>query len=132
MFLVIDASVVLEIALRRPAANAVIQRMFGESDELHAPHIIDVEAAHVIRRFRRLGEISDEVGREAIAYLETMPVERHPHVHLLSRIWALRENLTAYDAAYVALAEVLAAPLLTRDAKLARSSGHAARIEYID
>ena len=106
--------------------------MFGASDELHAPHVIDVEAAHVVRRFLRRGEISDEVAQDAIAYLETMPIERHPHVHLLPRIWALRENLTAYDASYVALAEVLHAPLLTRDQKLARSAGHAARIEYID
>ena len=61
-----------------------------------------------------------------------LPVIRYSHRALIVRVWQLRQNLTAYDAAYVALAEALAVPLLTRDAPLARSSGHSARIEYID
>jgi len=70
-------------------------------------------------------------GREAIADLEDFPLERFPHTVLLPRIWQLRNNLTAYDAAYVALAEALEAPLVTCDTKLANSTGHRATIEKI-
>ena len=77
------------------------------------------------------GEIDDRRGREAMADLADMPIRRYPHDVLLPRVWDLRHNLTAYDAAYVALAEALDAPLVTRDRRLARAAGHGADIELL-
>ncbi|MGH9205136.1 MAG: type II toxin-antitoxin system VapC family toxin, partial [Acidimicrobiales bacterium] len=69
--------------------------------------------------------------QEALADLTDLPLVRYAHAHLVSRVWSLRESLTAYDAVYIALAEALEAPLLTTDRKLARSHGHEARVESI-
>lgn len=128
--IVVDASALLEALLRTPAANAVEDRLFAPGQTLHAPHLLDVEIAQVVRRYAANGEIDGERGRFALADLADLPLRRYPHDILLPRIWALRANLTAYDAAYVALAEVLDAPLLTRDRRLA-AGGHQARIELI-
>jgi predicted nucleic acid-binding protein len=98
---------------------------------LHAPHLIDVEVAQVIRRYAANGDIDDERGRMALADLADFPLRRYPHDFLLPRVWALRNNLTAYDATYVALAEVLDMPLLTRDRRLAGAAGHQARVEFL-
>ena len=103
-------------------------RLFAPGRTLHAPHLVDVEVAQVIRRYAANGEIDGERGRMALADLADFPLRRYPHDFLLSRIWDLRNNLTAYDAAYVALAEALDAPLLTRDRRLAVSPGHHAEI----
>jgi len=127
--IVVDASAVLEVLLRTSAATAVENRLFGGSPSLHAPHLLDVETAQVIRRYAANAEIDAERGRAALADLADFPLRRYPHDFLLPRIWDLRNNLTAYDAAYVALAEALDAPLLTRDRRLAASAGHHARIE---
>src|SRR5262249_54491916 len=109
----------LEALLRTPAAKEVEERLFAPDETLHAPHLIDVEVEQVIRRYTAAGEIDGERGRLALAALADFPVRRYPHGLLLPRIWALRNNLTAYDAAYVALAEALDAPLLTRDRRVA-------------
>ena len=93
--------------------------------------MLDVEVAQVIRRYAANGEIDSERGRTALADLADLPLRRYPHDFLLPRIWDLRNNLTAYDAAYVALAEVLDAPLLTRDRRLAAAAGHRAQIELV-
>ena len=98
---------------------------------MHAPHLIDVEVAQVVRRYAAAGELDAERGREALADLADFPLLRYPHDLLLQRIWELRNNLTAYDAAYVALAEVLGAPLLTRDRRLAAAPGHHAKVELV-
>ena len=98
---------------------------------MHAPHLLDVEVAQVIRRYAANGEIDVERGRMALADLADLPLHRYPHDFLLPRIWDLRNNLTAYDATYVALAEVLDVPLLTCDKRLAGSSGHHAHIELV-
>ena len=127
--IVVDASALLEALLRTPAAKAVEGRLFAPGQTLHAPHLIDLEAAQVIRRYAATGEVGAERGREALADLADFPLRRYPHGFLLSRIWGLRRNLTAYDAAYVALAEALDAPLLTRDRRLAAAAGHHVRIE---
>ena len=87
-----------------------------------------MEAAQVIRRYAANGEIDAERGRLALDDLANFSLRRYPHDFLLPRIWSLRNNLTAYDAAYVALAEALDAPLLTRDRRLAASPGHHAEI----
>jgi predicted nucleic acid-binding protein len=128
---VIDASALVDILIKAPVARRLFDRLFRSGDRLHAPHAIDLEVAHAIRRLWRRGLVVDQdVADMASAYLR-FDIERHVHRPLLHRVWDLRYNITAYDAAYVALAESLDAPLVTRDARLARSSGHAARIEYI-
>jgi predicted nucleic acid-binding protein len=129
--IVVDASALLEALLRTAAAGAVETRLFGSRQTLHAPHLLDVEVAQVVRRYAITGEIDRERGRAALADLADFPVRRYPHTFLLPRIWELRNNLTAYDAAYVALAEVLDAPLLTRDQRLAAAAGHHAYVEVL-
>jgi predicted nucleic acid-binding protein len=129
--IVVDASAVLEALLRTPAARAVEKRLFEPSQTLHAPHLLDIEVAQVVRRYAANGEIDAERGRMALADLADLPLQRYPHDFLLPRVWDLRNNLTAYDAIYVALAEVLDAPLLTRDKHLATSPVHHARIELV-
>ena len=98
---------------------------------MHAPHLLDVEVAQVLRRYALAGTFGADRGAEALEDLADFPIARYPHQPFLSRIWELRHNVTAYDAAYLALAEVLAAPLVTRDAKLASTTGHQARIELV-
>ena len=129
--IVVDASAVLEALLRTPAAEAVERRLFQPRETLHAPHLLDVEVAQVIRRYAATGEIGRERGRAAIGDLAGFPLRRYPHDFLLPRVWELRHNLTAYDAVYVALAEALDAPLLTRDQRLAAAAGHRARVELV-
>jgi predicted nucleic acid-binding protein len=129
--IVVDASALLEALLRTPAAKAVEARLFSPRQTLHAPHLLDVEIAQVIRRYAMAGEVDRERGRAALADLADFPLRRYPHTFLLPRVWDLRNNLSAYDATYVALAEVLDAPLLTRDQRLAAALGHHARIELV-
>ena len=118
--IVVDASVVLELSLQTSAAGMIEQRLFGARGETwHAPHLIDIEVLQVLRRYAARGTISDHRGRLAVALLAQFPIRRYEHEALLRRIWALRGNLTAYDAAYVALAEGLGCTLLTRDQHLA-------------
>jgi predicted nucleic acid-binding protein len=129
--IVVDASAILETLLRTSAATAVENWLFAPAQTLHAPHLLDVEVAQVVRRYAANREIDIERGRMALSDLADFPLHRYPHDFLLPRVWDLRNNFTAYDAMYVALAEVLDAPLLTRDKRLAASSGHHARIELV-
>ncbi len=127
--IVVDASALLEVLLRTPAATAVEDRLFAPGQTLHTPHLLDVEVAQVVRRYAANGDIDGERGRLALVDLADLPLRRYPHDFLLPRVWELRNNLTAYDAAYVALAEALDAPLLTRDRRLAAAVGHHAKID---
>jgi len=129
--IVVDASALLETLLRTPSAAAIERRLLHPRETLHAPHLLDVEVAQVIRRYAASGEITAVRGRTALADLNDFPLRRYPHDFLLSRVWELRNNLTAYDAVYVALAEALDAPLITRDRRLAGATGHYARIEVV-
>jgi predicted nucleic acid-binding protein len=129
--IVVDASAVLEILLQTPAAPRVSKRIFATGETLHAPHVLDLEIAQVLRRYTRLGDISSQRGSEAITDLADLPLTRYPHLVLLPRIWELRHNFTAYDAAYLALAEALEAPLVSRDRALALSARHRARVEVL-
>jgi len=129
--IVVDASALIEVLLRTPAAIAVERWLFDPRQTLHAPHLLDVEVAQVVRRYAAKGEIDGERGRAALADLSDFPLRRYPHEFLLPRVWDLRNNLTAYDAVYIALAEVLDAPLLTRDHRLAAAAGHHARVELV-
>jgi predicted nucleic acid-binding protein len=129
--IVVDASALLEVLLRTPAAVQVEARLFHAAETLHAPHLLDVEVAQVVRRYAAAGELDAERGRAALADLADFPLRRYPHDFLLPRVWELRNNLTAYDAVYVALAEALEAPLLTRDQRLASAAGHHAQVELV-
>ncbi len=129
--IVIDASALLEVLLRTPVGNAVEAKLVKDGDELHAPHLLDVEIAHALRRYTLSRTLGADRCQLALLALSDFPLYRHPHEHLLSRIWELRNNLSAYDATYVALAETLLTPLLTHDQRLANSAGHRARIELV-
>lgn len=129
--IVVDASALLEALLRTSAAKIVEGWLFDSGQTLHAPHLLDVEVAQVLRRYATSGEIDAERGRAALADLADLPLCRYPHDVFLPRLWDLRDNLTAYDAIYVALAEALDAPLITRDRRLAGAAGHRARIELV-
>jgi predicted nucleic acid-binding protein len=129
--IVVDASAAIEVLLNTPAAARIAERLFAPGETLHAPHLLDVEVAQVLRRYALAGQLDAARGVEALDDLAALPLTRYPHDLLLPRIWELRENVTAYDAVYLALAEVLAAPLLTRDQALASAPGHEARIELI-
>jgi predicted nucleic acid-binding protein len=96
---------------------------------LHAPHLLDVEVAQVLRRYASLGEIDEHRGNEAVSDLLDFPIRRYPHDFLLPRAWSLRANFTAYDAVYVALAEALNARLLTRDRRLAAAVGRHVEVQ---
>ena len=104
--------------------------IFATGETLHAPHLIDLEIAQVLRRYVRSALISAGRGTDALTDLSDFPITRYPHFALLTRIWQMRDDLTAYDAAYLALAEALDAPLITRDRALARA-GYRVRVEVV-
>ena len=129
--IVTDASVILEVLLRTPSASRIEDRILSNRETLHAPHLIDLEIAQVLRRYVSRGEMYADRARMALDIFSKFPITRYSHESLVPRIWALRSNLTAYDAAYVALAEGLGATMLTRDERLARAPGNRATIEAI-
>ena len=129
--IVVDASVVIEVLLNTPAGLRIAERLFDPDETLHTPHLLDVEVAQVLRRYTRTGELDAARGLQALEDLVDFPLTRYPHDLFLPRIWELRHNVTAYDAAYIALAETLEAPLLTRDAALASAPGNRVRIELL-
>jgi len=125
----VDASAMLEILLRTERGGRIETRLLSRGESLHAPHLLDVEVAQVLRRYAAAGKLTSARGLEALSDLADFPLHRYAHDWLLPRVWELRLNLTAYDAAYVALAEALEAPLVSCDARLAAAPGHAARVE---
>ncbi|MBN1443904.1 MAG: type II toxin-antitoxin system VapC family toxin [Planctomycetes bacterium] len=129
--IVVDASVLLEVLLVTPDSPKISSRLFADEETLAAPHLVDLEIAQVLRRYAAAGEIDAQRGREALLDFLDVPLLRYPHDVLLSRVWELRSNVTAYDAAYLALAEALDVPLLTRDSYLAGVPGHRARVELV-
>jgi predicted nucleic acid-binding protein len=129
--IVLDASAVVELLLGTELGHLVGVRIADPAEALHVPHLVDVEVAQALRRYVQGGDLDPASARAALAVLHELDVERHSHEPLLDRVWALRDNLTAYDAAYVALAEALDATLLTCDARLARAPGVGARAELV-
>lgn len=130
--IVADASAFLELVLRTGRAERIGARTLAAGETLHAPHLVDVEVLQTLRRLLRQGQVDVERAEHALDDFRDLLVERHAHADLLPRIWQLRESVSAYDASYIALAEALDAPLVTCDAKLARSHGHSAEIELIE
>jgi predicted nucleic acid-binding protein len=129
--MVLDASAAIEWLLQTSTGQRVEQQIFSQSESLHAPHLLDVEIIQVLRRLVRERVISAVRADQAITDLLDLRINRYPHFVLLPRIWQLRHNLSAYDAAYVALAEELDAILLTSDSRLASASGHSAQIHVL-
>jgi len=129
--IVADASAVLELLLRTDTGRDVEARLLRRGETIHAPALIDLEVAQVLRRYVARGELTAARAKLSLDTLALFPMERYTHEPLIDRIWPLRDNLTAYDAAYVALAEGLRAPLLTCDAKLAGAPGIRTTIELI-
>lgn len=129
--IVLDASAVVELLLGSRAGRAVAERIQTADALPRSLALMDLEVANTLRRLVRLGEL--EIGRAggAVLDLAALALVRFPHVPFLNRIWELRDRLTAYDAAYVALAEELESPLLTLDVRLARAEGHRATIEVV-
>ncbi len=128
--LVVDASAIIELLLGT-AIGRRVGLVLADGGSLHAPELLGVEVASVLRRLLQAGEIDDSAAAQALTDLDALGVELYEHMPLLSRVLVLRESLTAYGAVYVALAEVLDADVLTCDAKLARASGHRARVNVV-
>lgn len=129
--IVVDASVVVA-ALADDGADGRAARQRLVSDRLAAPQLIDVEVLAAWRRLASAGKLGEQRAELARADLRALPIERVPHGPLLERMWELRANLTTYDAAYVALAETLRAPLVTVDTKLAGAPGPRCAIEVLE
>jgi predicted nucleic acid-binding protein len=129
--LVLDASLALELALRSAKGALATQVILRAGEELHAPHLIDIEFMHTLRRMVRERELDPGAAQQALDDFLDLALERHAHTASLPRIWTLRNAASAYDAVYIALAESLAAPLVTCDARLSRSHGHHAEVRVI-
>ncbi len=126
--IVVDTSAVIGVLAGQPRVARLVDRVINDGD-LHAPHLIDVEFQHALRRLVVAGAINDDRAADARMDFGNLTIVRYPHVSLADRMWELRHNVTAYDAAFLALAEALGAPLVTCDARLAREPGHAASVE---
>ena len=129
--IVLDASAAVDWLLQTSTGKQIENRIYSRHESLHAPHLLDLEVGQVLRRLTREGIVLPARADQAVQDLLDMRLTRYPHFALLPRIWQLRHNLTAYDAAYVALAEALDAPLVTCDGKIASASGHHARVEVV-
>jgi predicted nucleic acid-binding protein len=128
--LVVDTSAIVAALVERPQPASLVERL-GADGDLHAPHLIDVEIVHVLRRLARRGELPQPRAAAALEDYGELAIVRYPHIMLLERMWELRDNLTAYDAAFVALGEALGVPLITADERLASAAGHRAKVELI-
>ena len=126
--IVVDTSAVIGVLAGQPRVARLVDRVINDGD-LHAPHLIDVEFQHALRRLVVARAISDDRAADARMDFANLTIARYPHVSLADRMWELRHNVTAYDAAFLALAEALGAPLVTCDSRLARAPGHAASVE---
>jgi predicted nucleic acid-binding protein len=124
--IVLDASVVVELLTNGALADSLRRDLAGGSDSFIVPHLLDVEVASALRRLVAGQRIDSHRCQEILAGLRALPAERYSHVPLLGRIWELRHNFTAYDAAYIALAEATNSILYTSDEKLCK--GHRARV----
>ena len=127
--IVLDASAAVDWLLQTSAGQRIEKRIYAHNESLHAPHLLDLEVTQVLRRLVREGAISAQRAEAAVRDLLDLRITRYPHFLLLPEIWRRRNNISAYDAAYVVLAENLGAALVTRDGRLASAPGHAAIVE---
>jgi predicted nucleic acid-binding protein len=127
--IVLDASALVDWLLRTAPGQQIDRRIYSRGETLHAPHLIDLEVAQVMRRMVREATLSPQRADQVIEDLFELRITRYPHFLLLRQIWRLRHSLSAYEAAYVTLAVYLGAPLITRDARLSSAPGHGAVIE---
>ena len=128
--IVVDASVVVDYLLAAQIENQ-LTALIGSSELLLAPQNIDLEVLNALRRGNYGGVQAKKAAANAFVNFGELRIVRYPSTPFLARIWQLRENVTAYDAAYISLAEAVAMPFYTRDRKLARATGHSAHIILI-
>jgi predicted nucleic acid-binding protein len=128
--LVLDASVALEVLTRTNLGVRVAERL-PLAGEIHAPHLLDVEFLHIVRKLVIADKTTAAAAQEILDVFGQWRIVRHAHTQHIPRMWELRDSVTAYDAAYIALAEALDSPLWTCDAKLSRAHGHRAKIELL-
>ena len=124
--IVLDASVVVELVTNGSLADSLRRDLATRSDSFLVPHLLDVEVASAFRKLSAVQGIDSHRSEQLLAELAALPAERYSHLPLLRRMWELRHNFTAYDAAYISLAEATDAILYTTDTKL--SKGHRARV----
>jgi predicted nucleic acid-binding protein len=127
--IVLDASAAIDWLLQTGVGKQIEDRLYSRGESLHAPHLLDLEVAQVLGRLVREGAVSAPRADQAVQDLLDLRVTRYPHFVFLSHIWRLRDNFSAYDAAYIALTERLGATLITRDSRLASASARRVSIE---
>lgn len=132
MTVILDASVVVELVLGTRVGARVRQRLLDPRISLHGPELLDLEVLNVLRRYVQAGRIAADRAETAVRRLNELDLRRYRHGPMLPRIWSWRTNLSAYDATYVTLAEVLGGPLLTTDARLSRAPGLPVPVELFD
>lgn len=129
--MVLDASGAIEFLLNTARGKRLGERLADDAEVVHAPHLIDIEIAHVLRRYLLDGTFDAQRGVQALDHWRQLDVERYPHEPFLDRVWGLRNNVTAYDAIYVALAETLGDVLVTGDRRLAGAPGLNVSVELV-
>ena len=132
MTAVLDASVVVELVLGTRIGARIRERLHDPRISLHGPELLDLEVLNVLRRYVRAGTVAADRAEAGVRRLGELDLQRHRHGPMLPRIWSWRANLTAYDAAYIALAEVVDCPLLTTDARLSKAPGLPVPVELFD
>jgi predicted nucleic acid-binding protein len=129
--IVLDASTVVDLLTRPAVETEALRARIRTASIVYAPHLMDAEVTSALRRHLLHDRIDQVSARRALRRVAAMRVRWWPHRAVLGRALALRHQLSAYDAIYVAMAEVTGATLLTRDARLGRASGHRARVEVV-
>lgn len=127
--IVLDASAAIDWLLQTPVGQQIESRIYSRGESLHAPHLLDLEIAQVLRKLVRQSVVTIQRADQALQDLLSLRLTRYPHFIFLPQIWQLRHNFSAYDAAYLMLAEKLSATLITRDARLASAPARGVTIE---
>ena len=125
--IVLDASVVVELLMNGRLADALRRDLAGYTDAFLVPHLLDVEVVSALRKLSASQRVDSHRSEQVLSQFKALPAERYAHAPLLTRMWELRHNFSAYDAAYIALAELTDSVLYTSDEKLAK--GHRARVK---
>ena len=127
----LDASAIVDLVVEPRAVTRAIRARLQADPDIHVPHLVDAEVTNALRRKLLSGQLDALRARRAIRRLTAMHLVRWEQTRLLGRALALRDQLSAYDAIYVAMAEATGATLVTRDARLGRATGHRARVEVV-